>query len=60
MGRYEKILSLTIHEMMLSHEQPSEFKRIAQFFAAGGYSREPDETLDAMYNIVFADIQQEN
>lgn len=60
MNRYEKILALTIHEMMLSHEQPSEFKRIAQFFAAGGYSREPDETLDAMYNIVFADIQQEN
>jgi hypothetical protein len=60
MNRYEKIMALTIHEMMLSHEQPSEFKRIAQFFAAGGYSREPDETLDAMYDIVFANIEQEN
>ena len=57
MTRYEKILSLTIHEMMLSHEQPSEFKRIAQFFAAGGYSREPDETLDAMYKIIFHNIE---
>ena len=57
MSRFEKILALTIHEMMLSHEQPSEFKRIAQFFAAGGYSREPDETLDAMYNIIFHNIE---
>ena len=57
MSRYEKILALTIHEMMLSHEQPSEFKRIAQFFAAGGYSRENDEVIDAMYNIIFHNIE---
>lgn len=42
---------------MLSHEQPSEFKRIAMFFAAGGYSRENDEVIDAMYNIIFHNIE---
>ncbi len=60
MNRYEKILSLTIHEIMTLMDNPEELKRIAQFFAAGGYSREPDETLDAMYDIVFANIEQEN
>lgn len=60
MDRYEKILSLTIHEIMTLMDKPEELKRIAQFFAAGGYSREPDETLDAMYEIVFANIEQEN
>jgi hypothetical protein len=60
MDRYEKILSLTIHEIMTLMDNPEELKRIAQFFAAGGYSREPDETLDAMYDIVFANIEQEN
>lgn len=60
MDRYEKILSLTIHEIMTLMDKPEELKRIAQFFAAGGYSREPDETLDAMYDIVFANIEQEN
>ena len=60
MDRYEKILSLTIHEIMTLMDNPEELKRIAQFFAAGGYSREPDETLDAMYDIVFVNIEQEN
>lgn len=58
MTRYETILSLTIHDMMTAMEQPKEFERIAKFFAAGGYSKEPDETLNAMYNIVFENISE--
>jgi hypothetical protein len=44
--------------MMTAMEQPKEFERIAKFFAAGGYSKEPDETLNAMYNIVFENISE--
>lgn len=58
MSRYEKILSLTIHEMMTLMDKPEELKRIAQFFAAGGYSREPQETIDAIYSIVFENISE--
>lgn len=53
MSIYDKIYELTIHELKVAQQHPDWTESIAKFFAAGGYAKEPQETIDAIYAVVF-------
>lgn len=53
MSIYDKIYELTMHELKMVQKHQDSIELFARFFAAGGYAREPQETIDAMYNVVF-------
>lgn len=55
MSRYDYINALTAHEIELCMKNEGHFAKAVLFFSAGGYSRESDETLKAMYDVVFGE-----
>ncbi len=55
MSRYDYIKALTAHEIDKCVKYPSNIESVVLFFSAGGFSRETDETLKAMYAIVFGE-----
>ena len=55
MNRYDYIKALTAHEIDRCVKDPINIESVVLFFSAGGFSRETDETLKAMYAIVFGE-----
>jgi hypothetical protein len=55
MSRYDYIKALTEHEIKICMNNEAYLPLAVSFFSAGGFSRETDETLKAMYAVVFGE-----
>lgn len=60
MTRYEKVLALTVHELMFFLENKGHLKGVSEFFCKGGFVSYSDAEVDKVYEQVFGNIEGEN